>query len=179
MSLKSSLYTLLKAVIGSETVVFADQNSPRPALPYWTIKVSVQRGIGIDSMSQGVDISGNMTIKGVREATVHLQRIGTGAIDSCTDLRDNLAKVTVHEQWQAANISIYDIGDVQDIPFPLDNSQLEARAVLDIFVRCGTSLLDNVGIIETVEADGDYITNAELDMTEINPDLAQEITVVL
>lgn len=179
MSLKSSLYTLLKAAIGAETLVFADQNAPRPALPYWIMKVSVQRGIGIDSQSQGVDDDGNMTIKGVREATVQVQRIGTGAIDSCTDLRDNLAKVTVGEQWQTAKIAMYDIGDVQDIPFPLDNSQLEPRAVLDIFVRFSTSLLDNVGTIETVVVSGDFVTNAGVDLTETNPNLAQQITVVL
>jgi hypothetical protein len=174
MTLKSSLYTLLKAAIGSETVVFADQNAPRPALPYWTIKISTQRGIGIDGTSQGVDVSGNITIKGVREATVHVQRIGPGAIEGVADLRDNLAKVTIHEQWQVADMAIYDISDVQDIPFPLDNSQLEPRAVLDVFVRFGTTLLDNVGIIETLDIDGNYITNAEID-----PNLAQEIPVVL
>lgn len=174
MSLNSSLYTLLKAVIGSETVVFADQNSPRPALPYWTIKVSVQRGIGVDSYGQGVDVSGNLKVRGVREATVQVQRIGSGAVDSCTELRDNLAKVTERERWQLAKIALYDISDAQDIPFPLDNSQLEPRAVLDLFVRFGTELLDNVGIIETVEVGSEYLTAAE-----INPDLTQEISIVL
>ena len=34
MTVKATLYTLVKALIGAETLVFADQNAPRPPLPY-------------------------------------------------------------------------------------------------------------------------------------------------
>lgn len=179
MLLHTKLYTLIKDVIGSETLIFADQNSPRPANPYWIIKVNVQRQIGNDGYSQGVDNLGNIKIKGVREATVYVQRIGTNAVDACSDLRDNLSRVTVQEKWQFNNIAVYDVGNVMDAPFMLDSSQLEPRANLDLFVRFGSELLDNVGIIETVKVESEYVTKQTKDLTDINPDLAQEINVVL
>ena len=76
INLKPNLYALVKALIGAETLVFADQNAPRPALPYWTIRVQVQRAVGRDYYSQGVTNDGDQQIDGVREATVQVQRIG-------------------------------------------------------------------------------------------------------
>jgi hypothetical protein len=179
MALRDVLYALIKPVIGVETLIFADTNSPRPALPYWTLKVSVQRLIGIDGMGQGVDALGFQAIKGVREATVSLQRLGYGAVDTCMDLRDNLSRITVGEAFQLAKVALYDVGDVQDVPYPLDNSQLEPRATLDIFVRVGSELADQVGTIETVAVDAEYVSNQSTDITDTNPDLSQSITVVL
>ena len=69
------------------------------------------------------------------------------------------------ESWQLAKIALYDIGDVKNIPFPLDKSQLEPRASLDLFVRFGTELLDRVGIIEQVDMTGTFDGNVELIQT--------------
>lgn len=174
MSLKDTLYTLVKAVIGAETVIFADQNSPRPAIPYWTLRVSMGRALGVDYFSQGVTAQGDQTIAGVREATLQVQRIGANSDTACADLRDNLSKTTVMEAWRLQKIALYDTGDVQNIPFKLDNSQLEPRASVDLFVRFGTELLDRVGAVETVTIDAAYRT-----LESDNPDLADTITVVL
>lgn len=179
MSVKDTLYTLLKASVGSETLVFADQNAPRPPLPYWTLRLSAQRQVGKDSYSQGVDDSGDQLVSGVREITVQVQRIGTDSDVSCADLRDNLSKTTVLEEWQRQKIALYDLGDVLNVPYKLDNSQLEPRASVDLFVRFGTELLDRVGVIETVNVSAGVVTNQTLVFDEANPDLAETVTVVL
>jgi hypothetical protein len=179
MSLKSTLQALIKAVIGDEALIFADQNSPRPSLPYWTMRISAQRAIGVDAYSQGVDDDGDQLVTGVREVTVQMQRFGTDSDVACADLRDNLSRTTILEQWQIQKIALYDIGDVLNVPYKLDNSQLEPRASVDLFVRFGTELLDRVGVIETVETAAGYVTNQTLGFDEPNSDLAEVITVVL
>lgn len=164
-TLKETLYTLLKAAIGAETLVFADQNAPRPPLPYWTMRLTVQRAIGDDTYSQGVTTLGDQTIWGTREATVMVQRFGDDSDTKCADLRDEFSKTSIRESWQLAKIALYDIGDVKNIPFPLDKSQLEPRASLDLFVRFGTELIDRVGIIEQVDMTGTFDGNVELIQT--------------
>jgi hypothetical protein len=179
MTVKATLYALLKALVGAETLVFADQNAPRPPLPYWTLRLSAQRQVGEDSYSQGVDINGDQLVSGVREITVQVQRFGTDSDVSCADLRDNLSRTTVLEEWQRQKIALYDVGNVLNVPYKLDNSQLEPRASVDLFVRFGTELLDRVGSIDKVETSAGYVTNQTQGFDEANPDLAEVITVVL
>jgi hypothetical protein len=179
MTVKATLYTLVKALIGAETLVFADQNAPRPPLPYWTIRLAAQRAVGEDAYSQGVDANGDQTVSGVREITVQVQRFGPDSDVACADLRDNLFRTTVSETWQVQKIALYDVGDVLNVPYKLDNSQLEPRASVDLFVRFGTELLDRVGWIDTVEMDAGYVTNQTPGFDDPNLDLAEVITVVL
>lgn len=179
MTVKATLYTLVKALIGAETLVFADQNAPRPPLPYWTLRLAAQRAVGEDAYSQGVDANGDQLVSGVREITVQVQRFGPDSDVACADLRDNLSRTTVSEAWQVEKIALYDVGDVLNVPYKLDNSQLEPRASVDLFVRFGTELLDRVGWIDTVEMDAGYVSNQTPGFDEPNPDLAEVITVVL
>jgi hypothetical protein len=179
INLKPDLYALVKALVGAETLVFADQNAPRPALPYWTIRVQVRRVVGGDYYSQGVTDDGDQQIDGVREATVQLQRIGADSDYKVAELRDNISKTTVLEQWQLKGLALYNTGDVQNIPFPLDKSQLEPRAALDLFIRFGSKILDRVGVIESVDIGAGYETVNSTPGFDANADLAQNITIVL
>ena len=178
-TIRGKLYPLIKAQIGSETLIFADQNAPRPPLPYWTLRLAAQRAVGEDAYSQGVDANGDQLVSGVREITVQVQRFGPDSDVACSDLRDNLSRTTVSEAWQIEKIALYDVGDVLNVPYKLDNSQLEPRASVDLFVRFGTELLDRVGVIETVETSAGYVTNQTLGFDEVNPDLAEVITAVV
>jgi hypothetical protein len=155
-AIEDKLYALLTPMLAGELLVFADQNAPRPALPYWTLNVSPRRHLGRDGYSQGVDDDGDQDVFGAREATAQVQRIGNDSDTYVQDLRDNLSKISVQEQWQVSGVSLFNTGDVLDVPFPMDNNHLEPRAVMDLFVRFGTKVIDRVGIIETVVADATY-----------------------
>ena len=179
MTVKATIGALLKAVIGSETLIFADQNAPRPALPYWSMRIASRRAIGEDAYSQGVDANGDQKVSGVREVTVQVQRFGADSDVVCADLRDKLSRTTVIEAWQAEKFALLNVGDVLNIPYKLDNSQFEPRASLDLFVRFGTELLDRVGWIDTVETSAEYVTNQTLGFDDSNDDLTEVITVVL
>lgn len=179
MTISASLYTLVKSIVGAEELVFADQNAPRPALPYWTIRVSTQRKVGADSYGQGVDADGDQLVSGVREATVQIQRIGANSDVVCADFRDILSKTTILEDWQMQKIALYRIGDVLNVPYKLDDSQLEPRASIDLFVRFGTELLDRVGYIDTVEITAEYVSDNTLGFDSTNQDLSMDIEVVV
>jgi len=169
-NLRAIVQALVVRLAGAEPVIFADQNAPRPALPYWTVRVSVGRRVGRETHSQGVTDDGDMTLKGTREATIQLQRYGTDSVEVMQQFREDLFKVTEHEAWQTAGLSLYDTTDVLNIAFTLDGAQREPRAALDLLTRFGTVLIDRVGVIETVDIDATY---------NDNPDLNDTITVVL
>ena len=168
-AVKTAIEARLKELVGAEVIIFANQNAPRPPSPYWTMRLSVGRKVGRDQLSQGVTAQGDQTVAGAREITLQVQRIGTGSVSAMEDLRDNLSKTSVVEKWFTSKLSVYDMGEVQDLTTLLD-AQLEERASLDLFIRFGTKLLDNVGIVETVATAADF---------DGKVDLAETIAVVL
>lgn len=165
-ALETALQLLIKDLVGAEVLIFSDQNSPRPPLPYWTMKVGSSRRVGSDAHSSGVDVAYQETVKGVRESTIQLQRIGTDSFTKCTDIQDLLSKTSVMEKWRLAKIALYNTGDVTNVPYKLDNSQLEPRSSLDLFVRFGTSLLDVVGAIDTVSMEAKFDSKPALTETD-------------
>ena len=155
MALKDALYTLIKAQVGSEELIFSDQNAPRPALPYWTMRVQSFRRLGSEFFGQGVDSLGVQDIFGTREATIAIQRYGEDSDLKCQELVDNLSKTTIREAWAAQKISCYETGDVLNISQLLDKSIIEPRAAVDLFIRFGGKIQDEAGAIESVEMAGD------------------------
>lgn len=153
---RADIYALVKALVGADTVIWADQNAPRPALPYWTLRLSSRRSIGWDDYGQGVDTLGTETIGGVREETLEVQCLGADAFDKVCAVRDALAKRTVQAAWYATGLAIFDRGNVLNVPYKMDNEQLEPRGVMDLILRYAVITTDVVGAIETVNTTGEY-----------------------
>ncbi len=153
---RADIYALVKALVGADTVIWADQNAPRPALPYWTLRLSSRRSIGWDDHGQGVNGVGIATVDGIREETLSLQCIGVDALDKACAVRDALAKRTIQAAWYATGLAIFDRGNVLNVPYKLDNEQLEPRGALDLILRYAVTDTDDVGLIETVETSAEY-----------------------
>lgn len=169
ITLRPKLHALIQVLV-VDKLIFADQNSPRPSLPYWTLRLQVQRKVGEDERTSDVTVDGIQTITGVREATIQLQCIGEGADLKCADVKDLLSKRSVLDTWALQQISIYDIGDVLNVPYKLDNTQLEPRASVDLFIRFAMSLTDDVGVIDSVQTEMQF---------DSKPDLTATVEVVL
>lgn len=168
-TLKQTLYAVIKGVIGSETLVFAEQNAPRPALPYWTIKLQSIRSTKGDYYSQGVDNTGNQKIRGTRDLTVAVQRYGDDSEIVLENFLCNVCKTTVFEEFSRNNIALYNKSDVMHAPVKLDNNIFEDRAAADLFFRVDVETLDNVGIINTVSTGSEFIDHVDLDQTITAP----------
>lgn len=149
MTIASDIYTLLQPIIGG-SVIFADQNAPRPALPYTTLKLSGFRRINKDHYSDPNN-SGIQTVKGDREFTVNIQHYGTQDAESLlNDVAGKLQLTTNIDKFMAKKISCFNTGVVNDLSTVINNTMIESRASLDIFCRVKSSMTDNVGIIDTV-----------------------------
>lgn len=149
MSLHSDIYDLLNPIVGGN-LIFADQNTPRPALPYTTIKIGSFRRVNKDHYSDP-DNSGIQTVKGDREFTVSIQNLGRAdCVNFLNDVAGKLQLTTNIDKFMAKKISCFNTGQALDVSAVINNTTIEKRANLDIFMRVKSSMTDNVGIIDTV-----------------------------
>lgn len=155
MTLRTDLLALFDPLI-TETLIFADDNIPRPALPYVAMKVMGIRRVNGDWYSESIGPDGLQTVKGDREFTLNIQRFGTESVEALSNLADRLRLTTNIEKFNTAKLPILDAEDVIDVAALLDKAQIEPRASLDVFMRMKSVLTDQVGYIDTVEIDTTY-----------------------
>lgn len=147
-TLKTTLYTLLDPLF-SETIIWADQSAPRPALPYISLKLGVITPVG-ESHYSDVDANGIQTVSAVREAVLNVQRFGTDSVSGLETFSDNLKKNTVLDLFSKQKISAFNVSDVTDISTLQNGIAIEPRASVDVSVRWTRQITDTVGIIQTV-----------------------------
>lgn len=154
MSLETDLYDLFNPII-TGTVIWADLNKPRPALPYSSIKINSLRFINQDHYSD-VSALGIQTVNGDREFTLSIQNFGkTDCVTFLNGVVNKLRLNTNLDKFMAKKIVPFNTGAVLDISALVDNTNIEKRASLDIFIRIKSSMTDNVGIIDAVNVEGD------------------------
>lgn len=162
MTLESDLYDLFSPIVGG-TLIFDDQNTPRPALPYSSMKYSSFKRVNFDRKSD-VDDSGNQTVAGDREFTLTIQRYQASGNDVVRNLQTVVDKI----QWQTNIDKFVNKGivpfwnhPVMDISMLLDKTQIEKRATVDFLIRYRQKSVDNgVGIIDTANITGDDDSSA-------------------
>lgn len=152
MSLETDVYGLIQPLAGG-TVIWMDQNAPRPALPYCAMKINSVRYVNRD-WTGDPDAGGNQPVTGDREFTLNIQRFQKYGPESVTGVLQNIADKlrlgTVIDKFQAKKLVAFDAGAVTDISALLDKTIIEKRAALDIFMRYKSRQIDAVQIIETV-----------------------------
>lgn len=162
MTLEADLYALFQPIIGG-TVIWSDSNSPRPALPYSTLKYSSLRRLNFDHKSD-VDINGAQTVSGDREFTLTINRYqgsGNNVVWNLQQVVDKLQFQTNIDKFLAKDLVAFNTNPVMDISALLDATQIEKRATVDIFMRYRTNLVDaGVGIIDTVHINADDDSSA-------------------
>ena len=156
MTLETDLYEVLQPIIGG-TVIWMDQNAPRPALPYTAMKRSARRRVHKDRYSD-VDDTGIQTVAGDREFTLSIQRYQAYGPDSVMeeleDVVDKLQLQTNIDAFLAKGLAAFNTSPVMDISMLLDKTQIEKRSNVDVFFRYRSKLTDNVGLIESVHITG-------------------------
>ena len=152
-TLKSRLWTMLQPIIGG-TVIWSDQNGPRPALPYATLRLSVIPRIGTPHYSDP-DANGLQTVLAVRESIVQVQRFGPESVAAVETFADKLALNTNLDKFSLQKIALFDVSSVTDVAQLLNGLATEPRASVDLSIRWVSDQTDNVGLIETVAVDGE------------------------
>lgn len=167
MSLESDVYDLIQPLVGG-TVIWMDQSAPRPALPYYAMKINSVRYVNRD-WTGDPDANGNQPVTGDREFTLNIQRFQKYGPESVSGILQNVVDKlrlgTVIDKFQAKKLVAFDTGAVTDISALLDKTIIEKRAALDIFMRYKSRQIDVVEIVETVSVDA----NDDSDAGPYNP----------
>jgi hypothetical protein len=151
-TLKTRLYTLIDPLF-TEPVIWADQTSPRPPLPYVTLKLGVVSPVGEPHYSD-VDNAGIQTVMAVREGMLNVSRYGADSVSSLETFANNLTLTTNTDRFSNQQISAFDTSPVTDVAQLLNGLAIEPRASVDVSIRWTADQTDNVGIIQTVISDG-------------------------
>ncbi len=170
MTLKTDLYDLMQPII-TGTVIWSDQNSARPSLPYAAMKI-MSIGRVHEDYYPDPDDDGIQTVKGDREFTLSVQRFGTDSVEALQLVSDKLRLTTNIDDFIAAKLPLVSAESVVDVAALLDNTQIEPRASLDIKLRMKSSLADDVGWIQTVSITADDDASAAEDTYDITVDLS-------
>ncbi len=148
---QQSIFTLIEGTAGVP-VVFAWENGPRPPKPYIAMLVNtaarghVHRGT--------VSNAGVQTVAQHRDARVDLQCYGAGSYDVLDTLAQRLHMLDALDLADVLDLAVFDVGSTQNVPMMRDAMNWEPRAILDLGIRYTSTLDDQVGAIETVEAEG-------------------------
>lgn len=134
-------------------IIRANQNGPRPNLPYATYQVTSRVTIGSDDYGL-VDGSGLMPIKGTREGTIMVNFFGGDARENADNLVNSIRKTTSRYAMRRLKMVISNTGNVNDLTALRDSANFEPMANVDLSFRYTTNYTDDVGLIETVDATG-------------------------
>lgn len=154
---------IIKAWIDAQTgltAVKAEQNAPQLVKPYLIFKLTTSEQVHEDYISPP-DSAGDSTISGNREFTIEVQGFGPGVIDKLGTLRSSRNKPTVQEMFRDANLVLVDAEPLLNIT-GIEDSKFVERASVDFLFRVNSEMTDNIGDIQSVQAEGTYL----------NPDLS-------
>jgi hypothetical protein len=132
-------------------IVIANQNGPRPALPYITLRVDAAPRAPL--LEADLSDNGVQTYAAHRDATVELQCFGEGSFDALDDLGQRLKGPAMVAEAFARNLAVYAVDAVQNVPVLRDGSTYEPRALLDIGIRYVKQHDEDVGLINTVQGE--------------------------
>lgn len=155
--LKFAIYEWLSSELGI-TVIYADQNAPRPDKPYATIRIISENKLGGNDEGATVDDDGIQSFCGQREAAVSLNIYGEDAFDSMKLALNSLSKPSILEDFfYNDDIAILNKGDILNLTDVLE-TEFEERAQMDLLVGYAEEYTDDVGYIETVELNEEVIS---------------------
>lgn len=144
------------------SVIIADQDGPRPAKPYATVKLASIAALGAYDESKheydaGADPGEEITITtgGHRELVVSVNVYtpastgSAGALAFAMKLRSAASSETTTTAMQAAGASLFDVGQVRDLS-AIDRTKFEGRAQLDARLYTTDSTSETTTFIESV-----------------------------
>lgn len=131
------------------SIIWADQDDPRPPLPYISLRVMREREQQ-HPYEAPVDANGNQESSTDSACVVEIQAYGPNAYGIMKSLRASLGFQSTGDQLAGTGISIMHRGDVMNITELLNNTFHEERAAVEVIFGYRFSATDNVGVISTV-----------------------------
>jgi hypothetical protein len=154
MTIESRIYAFIQPLAGC-FCVWGQQNSPAPPKPYLSIR-DVSTMSSEHENYDTVDSTGAQIVSSTRDITIELQIYGEGAYDMLEALRQKVLWQTSLDIAEQAGIAVFHRANVMNIATILDTASWEPRAMLELGFRYVLASVDQVGLIETVNATGRY-----------------------
>ena len=148
---KELFYQAIASVVQPWKLVFADQNAPRPAKPYVTMKV---RRIEHPTTAVVHDLAANGEATMVEQLTLMLELnfYGAGALIKADDTATLFRYQTRIQAAHELGLAYSRVAAPLDLTMPLGN-QMEERALLEVNGFAIKTGIDLLGLIETVEVE--------------------------
>lgn len=140
---------------GTPKIIWANPNAPEPLAPCFVLRATLTKTPD-HAMLGDVDANGNQTINDQAEASVTVTAVGKGTLPVLEDIATSCRKPSVIAVATAQGLALVDRPRITDVSGMLNAIQIEERGQLVTTVRFVNTVSDNVGLIETVNAQGTY-----------------------
>lgn len=142
---------IIMGVENAVSVIWMNENGPRPEFPYISLNFSTYEKIGNHADMYPVNDAGVLASYQIVEFVLSLQAYGDESIQILKDLQQSFDRWSVRQDLYANDgLCLFDVyGGVRDIS-AIIGSKEEKRAMLDLRGRSYDSFKDKVGVIETV-----------------------------
>jgi len=149
------------------TVIFADQNSPRPSDPYAVIRIGTISQLGQDELREIDPDTLLATTGGQRRATISVDYFGSNALENIMKASNSLEKWSLVDTFNTAGIAFIEKNDIQNLTAMLE-TKYQQRANFDFFIGFAENVEEDLGIIEEVELTGNVTADGkDLDIDKV------------
>lgn len=150
------------------TIIVADQNSPSPARPYMTMRIT-QSGEIAHQLGEGVDCDGNLDVVRWVRLTCALQVFGRPdhpleAEEIAQHIADRVYNDAVRIDTLGRSLAFNLILNGPQSVNQIAGVEWEPRVVMDLGMSASRDLQYEIGIIETVEVKGE-VDDREFEFT--------------
>lgn len=174
-TVKKALYDWMISVIPlNMPVIYWQNNSPRPEIPYVTLFLNNIVMRNQDWTQPRVNTLADANMKGDRQFTLSIQVFGTNdPLTILENVRSSLQKQSVLDTLRTNGIVFFQSLNIADITEILE-TQFEKRASLDVLFGIGQTYIDNLGFFDHAQIEqtikdinGDVIINRIIEVPEI------------
>ena len=134
-----------------ETTIFAEQDGPRPVLPYNTVRVQDQTVPGLANIRLSDSDQDRHTLETM--TTIEITAYGASAIQTIINLKLSLELQSVRDFFRGGNYPIANVESIVNLSRVVDVA-FEPRSILTINFHGTQELTDDLGKIETVVLNG-------------------------
>ncbi len=139
------LQEFLQPIVG-QSIIFSDQNGPRPTKPYATLSV---RSISEQEIIQhNLNSDGIVSLAKLQRMIVEVEYFGLGAFGNAQTLGLRIQAPSQVDRAETFGLSVSQIRSITRVPALLNQSQYEERAILEFTAYIMVEGDDYVGLIE-------------------------------
>lgn len=142
---------------GSTTVIWANENGPRPELPYLLLNFATKSvKVGSRDELRNIPATDTYRLYGHRHAMLSVNAYGKDALQMAEDLKNKLQLASVLDALRAQSISVLDESDTRDLSVLVD-TKIEKRAQFDLTLGYTVSIDETITPIEKVELENNLV----------------------